>query len=93
MLRAELLPNAGNYVQNNAELLTSGMDNEHPGCRDVFSERAGMLGRGGRLLRREEGPPNGADAKPQAAHARERTSGAPLAARKERFCLSDLQAA
>jgi len=29
----------------------------------------------------------------QAAFTRERTSGAPLAARKERFCLSDLQAA
>jgi len=39
------------------------------------------------------GPPNGSDVKLQAAHTRERTGGAPLAARKERFCLSDLQAA
>jgi len=37
--------------------------------------------------------PNGSDAKLQAAFTRERTSGAPLAARKERFCLSELQAA
>jgi hypothetical protein len=37
--------------------------------------------------------PNGSDAKLQAAFTCERTSGAPLAAKKERFCLSDLQAA
>ena len=43
--------------------------------------------------RRTVGPPNGSDAKLQAACTRERTGGAPLAARKERFCLSDLQAA
>jgi len=43
--------------------------------------------------RRNDGLPNGPDAKLQAAFTRERTSGAPLAARKERFCLSDLQAA
>jgi len=43
--------------------------------------------------RRTVGPPNGSDVKLQAAPTRERTSGALLAARKERFCLSDLQAA
>ena len=37
--------------------------------------------------------PNGSDVKLQAAFTCERTSGAPLAARKERFCLSELQAA
>ena len=37
--------------------------------------------------------PNGSGVKLQAAFTRERTGGAPLAARKERFCLSDLQAA
>jgi len=36
---------------------------------------------------------NGSDVKLQAALPRERTSGAPLAARKEGFCLSVLQAA
>jgi len=39
------------------------------------------------------GRANGSDAKLQAAFTRERTGGAPLAARKERFYLSDLQAA
>jgi len=42
---------------------------------------------------RDGGRPNGSDVKLQAAPTRERTGGAPLAARKERFCLSDLQAA
>ena len=36
--------------------------------------------------------PDGSDVKLQAAQKRKRTGGAPLAARKERFCLSDLQA-
>jgi hypothetical protein len=39
------------------------------------------------------GRANGSDVKLQAAPTRERTSGAPLAARKESFCLSELQAA
>jgi len=38
-------------------------------------------------------PPNGADAKLQAAHARERTGGAPLAAMHMVLTLSVLQAA
>jgi len=48
---------------------------------------------GGSVRLRDRCRPNGSDVKLQAASTRERTSGAPLAARKERFCLSELQAA
>ena len=48
---------------------------------------------GGNVRLIDGGRPNGSDVKLQAAFTRERTGGAPLAARKETFCLSDLQAA
>ncbi len=62
-----------------------------PTIHSVMPERRRVGG--GNVRLRDCGRPNGSDVKLQAAFTRERTSGAPLAARKERFCLSDLQAA
>ena len=56
-----------------------------PFCVIHGAEAASPNGRGKREAAEKVCPANGSDAKLQAAQTRERTSGAPLAARKERF--------